>query len=118
MAGVLDSLTSQNTHYSHYDTNVAEELWQETPKQPDGKVMLRNYIETIAKGESIVRGQISDIERKYWIIIEQIPQAVNEEDRQNLLQDLASYTEDHKYLTLPFGLTGPRQSKALAASNL
>lgn len=27
-----------------------------------------------------------------------------------------SYTEDHKYLTMPFGLTGPRQSKALASS--
>lgn len=68
MLRVLDDLAVQNARLSQYDRNVAAELWEETPKETDGKISLRNYIETIAKGESIVRGEIGNLECTYKLI--------------------------------------------------
>lgn len=49
MGQALDALASSHG-LSHYDTNVAEELWAETPKEAGNKVYVRDYISTVVKG--------------------------------------------------------------------
>lgn len=91
-----------------YDRNVAEELWNETPKESGNKVYVRDYVETIVKGEALVRSSISDLESKIILILDQLRSITNPAERDELLQDIASYSDDLKLLTIPFGLRPPR----------
>lgn len=91
-----------------YDRNVAEELWNETPKENGNKVYVRDYVETIVKGEALVRSSISDLESKIILILDQLRSITNPAERDELLQDIASYTDDLKLLTIPFGLRPAR----------
>lgn len=91
-----------------YDRNVAEELWNETPKESGNKVYVRDYVETIVKGEALVRSSISDLESKIILILDQLRTITNPAERDELLQDIASYSDDLKLLTIPFGLRPPR----------
>ena len=60
----LDRLWQQNGGRGQFDPDVAQELWEETPKEVNDGVYIRNYIETILKGESILRGEIENARSK------------------------------------------------------
>jgi hypothetical protein len=45
-----------------YDRNVATELWEETPKQMGERVMVRDFVGTVVKGEALVKKSIGDLE--------------------------------------------------------
>ena len=63
----LDNL-AHASNLMQYDRNVAEELWNETPKESGNKVYVKDYVETIVKGEALVRSSITDLESKIILI--------------------------------------------------
>lgn len=63
----MDRLRSQNMGQGEFDRSVSSELWEETPKQPNGGVLLREYIETIVKGQTILENEIETTQSTHVI---------------------------------------------------
>lgn len=63
MIRALNNLARQHG-INEYETSIAEELWGETPKQSGDKVYVRDFANTILKGQQLVRASISDLEGK------------------------------------------------------
>ena len=54
----MDQLMQLNTSASEFDREVAEQLWEHTTKTPEGKVLLKDYIQTIIDARGILRENI------------------------------------------------------------
>ena len=51
----LDQIASLNAKLPEFNAEVAEELWGETEKNPNGTVTLRNFINVATRGQGILK---------------------------------------------------------------
>ena len=54
----LDKLCAKNTKLKRFNTDVGDELWEETPKLHGDSVSVREFVQTIVRGEQILRNCI------------------------------------------------------------
>jgi hypothetical protein len=54
----MDQLVQLNAGFSEFDREVAEQLWEHTTKNPEGRVLLKDYIQTIIDARSILKENI------------------------------------------------------------
>lgn len=56
----LDNLARMNG-LTQYDRSVAEELWGETNKTNGDRVYIRDFIDTVIRGQNLVRSSIDEL---------------------------------------------------------
>lgn len=68
MKQALDKMANQNARMHEFDDEVAKELWEETPRQGGNNVYVRDFINTVVKGEQILRNEIDNTESTSQVI--------------------------------------------------
>lgn len=51
----MDKFCQQNSTASQFDRDVAEQIWEHSTKTPEGKVMVKDYVQTILDARNILK---------------------------------------------------------------
>lgn len=63
----LDKISTQNAGVYQFDSNVSNEIWEETlEKNNHDSVRLKDYIVTLVEAESILRTNVNNIESNLY----------------------------------------------------
>ena len=58
MSEAMDQLASMNSSMPAFDYDIGEQLWEHSNKTPDGKVMVKDYIQTSIDARNILNENI------------------------------------------------------------
>ncbi len=113
----LDTICDRNAGIREFNLEVAEELWNETDKNQQGVITLREFVNVVIKAQTILLENI--VKSK-----EELTTGRPDPERQlELEESLAQYNEDIKLLTLPFKINPPaptmsRMNKSFSNPNI
>lgn len=107
---VLDDICYKNANIREFDPEVAEELWSECDKNPDGTVTLINFINIVSKAHGVLKDNITKCESEI------VSGNIDPERRRELEEGLVQYTSDLKLLTVPFQIPAAPESKVFRDS--
>ncbi len=86
------------------------EIFEQTPKNMDGTVTLRDYINTILRANEILYRSISETEK-------QMQYSNNPQQKVELQSNIDQFTDDLILLTRTFNLPGPSRNQNSARNS-
>lgn len=60
----VDTLASQNSHLIQFNRDISIQIWQHATKTPEGKVLLKDYIQTLTDAIELLKENIHKCQGK------------------------------------------------------
>ena len=106
----LDKLARANAGMNQFNRDVSMEIFQQVPKNHDGTITLRDFINTILRAIEVLYRQIRDAEQ-------QLQYSTNPTERQECQGNIQQFNEDLMLIHRTFNLPGAERSSGSRLSN-
>ena len=98
---VLDKMSQANYNRMEFDRSVSQELYEQTPKARDGRVAVKDFINTILLAHEALKNHIDYHSEK----ARQLPPS---QEKAEFIEATQQFEQDYALLTRSFNINAPQ----------